>query len=390
MLGAAVRLHARDRVRRSLNRVDATRLMRRSSVAAPFVGLLLLLFVWGSKPTAAFAAMLVVVHVILVTVSVNHAEAIAHRVGEPFGTLVLALAVTVIEVSLIITLMLSEGPKSQTLARDTVFAAVMIVCNGVVGLSVVVRARRGHVVRFSEQGANALLGTVVTVATLSLVLPSFTSSSDGGTFTGPQMAFAAVAAAVVYGVFVFVQTVGHRWMFLSPEALDDESDDVFAHVAPHGNGQGRIDNLAIRTVLLLVGLAGVIGFAKTLAPSIEDAVTWAGAPQSFVGVVVALMILLPESVAALRAAHRGEMQTSLNLSLGSALASIGLTIPAIAVASIWLDGPIVLGLGGKEIVLLALTAVISSLTFGSGQATLLQGAQHLAVFSAFVFLAVFP
>ena len=356
----------------------------------PVLGLVVLAFVWGSTPSASLSAVLVALHVVLVTVSVSHAEAIAHRVGEPFGTLVLALAVTVIEVSLIITLMLSEGPKAETLARDTVFAAVMIVCNGIVGLSVVVGSWGRRTVGFSEQGANALLGTVITVATLSLVLPTFTSSTAGGTFNGPQLAFAAVASAVVYAVFVFVQTVGHRWMFLTPEALDDEADDTFAHVSPQEPAHGGTDGLALRTVLLVAGLAGVVGLAKTLAPRIEDAVTWAGAPQSFVGVVVAMMILLPESVAALRAANRGEMQTSLNLSLGSALASIGLTIPSIAVASIWLDGPIVLGLGGTEIVLLALTAVLSTLTFGSGRATVLQGAQHLAVFAAFVFLAVVP
>ena len=377
-------------MRRSLWHVAPNDLVRRVSVLAPLVGLAALFFIWGSAPSPFFAVVLALVHVGLVTVTVGHAEAIAHRVGEPFGTLVLAVAVTVIEVSLIITLMLSEGPKAGTLARDTVFAAVMIVCHGVIGLSVVVGSRSRRLVRFSEQGANALLGTVVTIATLSLVLPSFTSSSEGGTFTGPQLAFAAVASIAVYGVFVFVQTVGHRWMFLSPEALDDESDDDLAHVTPTGPPAGRLDGVLVRTVLLVVGLVGVVGFAKVLAPSIEDVVVRVGAPQSFVGVVMALMILLPESVAALRAAHRGEMQTSLNLSLGSALASIGLTIPAIAVASIWLDGPIVLGLGSKEIVLLALTAIVGSLTFGSGRATVLQGVQHLAVFSAFIFLAAFP
>lgn len=362
----------------------------RVSIVVPFVGLALLALTWGSNPSTALALFLAGVHVALVLVSVGHAEAIAHRVGEPFGTLVLALAVTVIEVSLVVTLMATEGPKAATLARDTVFAAIMIVCNGVVGASILSGARRSRVVRFSEQGANALLGTVVTVATLSLVLPTFTSSSDGPTFTASQFAFSAISAAAVYGVFVFVQTISHRWMFLSPEALADESDDEFAHIAPHAPRVGKAEGLAIRTVLLLIGLAGVVGLAKTLAPRIEDAVVWAGAPQMFVGVVIALMILLPESIAAFRASARGEMQTSLNLSLGSALASIGLTIPAIAVASIWLEGPVILGLGSKEIVLLALTALVGSLTFGSGRATVLQGVHHLAIFAAFIFLSIVP
>lgn len=366
------------------------RLAAKFSIATPFIGLVLLVFTWGTKPATIATIVLVAVHVALVMVSVGHAEAIAHRVGEPFGTLILALAVTVIEVSLVVTLMATEGPKAASLARDTVFAAIMIVCNGIVGLAILVRARGRRTVQFSEQGANALLGTVMTIATLSLVLPTFTESSEGRTFTAAQFAFSAVAAVSAYAVFVFVQTVSHRWMFLSPEALDDEADDEYSHVAPHEPRDGRIDGLLVRTALLVVGLIGVVGLAKTLAPRIEDAVAWAGAPQAFVGVVIAVMILLPESISAIRAANRGEMQTSLNLSLGSALASIGLTIPAIAVASIWLDGPIILGLGPKEIVLLALTAVVGTLTFGSGQATIIQGAQHLAIFAAFVFLAVVP
>ena len=359
-------------------------------MVVPLVGLVLTAAAWGRSPSPFVAVLLVAFHVALVTVSVQHAESIAHRVGEPFGTLVLALAVTVIEVSLVVTLMITEGDKAQTLARDTVFAAIMIVCNGVVGLSIILRSRTAKVVRFSEQGANALLGTVITVATLSLVLPTFTSSSEGGTFTGSQLAFSAIAAATVYGVFVFVQTVGHRWMFLSPDALADEHDDQFAHVSPRTTPVSRADSIPVRLALLATGLVGVVGLAKSLAPSIEDATGWIGAPQSFVGVVIAVMILLPESVAALRAAHRGEIQTSLNLSLGSALASIGLTIPAIAVASVWLDGPIVLGLDSKEIVLLGLTAVVSALTFGSGRATVLQGAQHLAIFASFIFLSIVP
>jgi Ca2+:H+ antiporter len=362
----------------------------RASFLVPLTGLILLVLTWGSEPSIPLAIFLVVAHISLVMMAVAHAEAIAHRVGEPYGTLVLALAVTVIEVSLIVTLMATEGDKASTLARDTVFAAVMIVCNGFVGLAIFVDARKDHIVEFSEQGANALLGTVMTITTLSLVMPNFTSSSEGATFSGSQLIFSAVSALAVYLVFVFVQTVRHRWMFLSPEALEREAGNEFAHVDSHTPRSGRAEGLLIRSVFLLITLAGVIGLAKTLAPSIEDSVVWAGAPPSFVGVVIALLVLLPEGITALRAASRGEMQTSLNLSLGSGLASIGLTIPAVAVATIWLDGPVTLGLGAKEIVLLALTAVVSTLTFGSGKATILQGAQHLAVFAAFLFLAVVP
>lgn len=373
-----------------MEKLTSPRVLLAATFVVPVIGLLAVVLTWGSDPSVTASVALVALHVALVIVSVAHAEAIARRVGEPFGTLVLALAVTVIEVSLIVTLMALDGPGSQTLARDSVFAAIMIVCNGVIGMSILLDARKDHIVRFNEQGANALLGTVMTIATLSLVMPTFTSSSAGGTFTGSQLAFSAISAAAVYLVFVFVQTVRHRWMFLSPEALALEQREELAHVEPHPPRSGRAEGLLLRLAALVVSLAGVVGLAKTLAPRIQDLVKTIDAPQSFVGVIIALMVLLPESTAALRSASRGEMQTSLNLSLGSGLASIGLTIPAVAIASIWLDGPITLGLGGKEIVLLGLTAVISILTFGSGRATILQGAQHLAVFTAFIFLAVVP
>lgn len=362
----------------------------RASYLLPVLGVIVVVLTWGGEPSVALSVVLVALHVLLVVVSVGHAEAIARRVGEPYGTLVLALSVTIIEVSLIIFLMALGGPNAETLARDAVFAAIMIVCNGVVGVSIILDARRDHVVLFSGQGANALLGTVLTIATLSLVMPSFTSSSAGGTFTGSQLAFSALSAATVYVVFVFVQTIRHRWMFLSPEALELESSESSSHVPPRAPRRGLAEGLVARTVILLVSLAAVVGLAKTLAPRIEEVVVWAGAPSAFVGVVIALMILMPESIAAFRAAAQGEMQTSLNLSLGSALASIGLTIPAIAVASLWIDGSITLGLGGKEMVLLALTAVVSTLTFSAGRATILQAAHHLTVFAAFIFLSVVP
>lgn len=365
-----------------------------ASILVPVIGLVALVVTFGSSPTGPIVGVVIALHIALVFVTVGHAEAIAHRMGEPFGTLVLAVAVTAIEVSLVLMLMASKPESTSMLARDTVFAAIMIVCNGVVGVSIIASSFHEKVVRFSEQGANALLGTVMTIATLALVLPTFTSSSAGSTFTGPQFAFAAITAFSVYAVFVFVQTIRHRWMFISADGPEDASlptGDSDGPDEPDGEpGPAVLDRTSVRVVLLVASIIGVVGLAKVLAPRIEDVVGWAGAPQSFVGVIIALMILLPESIAAVRAAGRGQMQTSLNLSLGSALASIGLTIPAIAIASIWIDGPIVLGLGSKEIVLLALTAVVGTLTFGSGRATVLQGAHHLAIFGAFILLSLVP
>lgn len=355
----------------------------------PILGLLLVVLTWGRQLPVIAALLLALVHVAVVMTAVTHAEAIAHRVGEPFGTLVLAVAVTIIEVALIVTLMITEGEKAAPLARDTVFAAVMIVCNGMVGVCLVLAARRSSVVRFSEQGAYAMLGTVLTLATLSLVMPRFTSSTPGPTFSGPQLAFSAIASATVYAIFVFVQTRRLRWMFLDSDGQELPADTPVVD-QPGATPRAVLRDITGRLALLLTSLVAVVGLAKTLSPSITDAIVWAGAPQSFVGVVIAIMVLLPESMAAFRAASRGEMQTGLNLSLGSALASIGMTIPAIAIASIWLEGDIMLGLGDKEIVLLALTAIISVLTFGSGRATVLQATHHLVVFAAFVFLAIVP
>lgn len=339
-----------------------------------------------------------------VIAAVHHAEVVAHRVGEPFGTLILALAVTVIEVALIVTLMASGGDKAASLARDTVFAAVMITCNGILGLALVVGSLRHKTQEFRVHASGSALAVMTALVTLSLVLPTFTTSTPGATFSAAQLAFAGVASLVMYGVFVFVQTIRHRDYFL-PNA--DPAVDPTAKAAREAEAEGLADldgdgeddahaqapstKVALLSLALLFGcLIAVVGLAKTVSPKLESAVESAGAPLAVVGVVIALLVLLPETVAAVRAALRNRLQTSLNLALGSALASIGLTIPAIAIASIWLDGPLVLGLGGKEMVLFALTVVVSMLTLATGRATLLQGAVHLMIFGSFLFLTVSP
>jgi Ca2+:H+ antiporter len=315
---------------------------------------------------------------------------VAHRVGEPFGSLILAVAVTVIEVGLILSITASGGPQTATLARDTVFAAVMITCNGIVGLSLLVGAVRHHVVAFQAAGSGGAFAAVITLATLCLVFPAFTTSSPGPTFAGTQLAFAAVVSVVLYGVYVFVQTVRHRDYFLPVSRDGGESDD-----GSEGDHEEHLEPPSNRTALislglLLVSLVAVVGLAKSESPAIEAGVTAAGAPLSVVGVAIALLVLLPETLAAVNAAAHDRMQTSFNLAYGSALASIGLTIPAIAVASIFMDGPLLLGLSGTEIVLLAVTAVVGSLTVGLGSAMVLGGVVHLVIFAAFLFVAVVP
>jgi Ca2+:H+ antiporter len=319
-----------------------------------------------------------------VLAAVHHAEVVAHRVGEPFGSLVLAVAVTVIEVALILTLMLGGGKDTSTLARDTVFAAVMITCNGIVGLCLLVGAVRFGTTHFNAEGTGGALATVITLAVVCLVLPNFTTTTIGPEFSGSQLAFAAVASLALYAMFVMTQTVRHRDFFL-PVGHGGELLPEDDH-AERPSDRRALVSLA----LLVVSLVAVVGLAKIESDPIEQGVKALGLPQAVVGVVIALLVLLPESIAAVNAARRGRTQISLNLGLGSAMASIGLTIPTIAVASIWLDGPLRLGLDPTHMVLLGLTAVISVLTVVPGRATRLQGGVHLVVLAAYLVLSVQP
>lgn len=316
-----------------------------------------------------------------VIAAVHHAEVVAHRVGEPFGTLVLAVAITVIEVALIVSVMLAGGPDKAALPRDTIFAAVMIITTGVVGICLLVGGLHHHEQSFHLDGANSALAALVALAGLSLVMPSFTTSSAGGTYTVSQLAFAAVSSLVLWAVFVFVQTVRHRDYFLPPANAADE--DV--HASPPTTAQAWAS-----FALLLVSLVAVIGLAKQLSPTIEAAVSAAGAPKAVVGIAIAMLVLLPETWAAVRAARADRLQTSMNLALGSALASIGLTIPAVVVAAVLLDLPLVLGLEAKDLVMLALAFGVSTITLSTGRTNVMQGAVHLVLFAAFLFLALVP
>lgn len=361
------------------------------SVVVPVVALIVLAATWASHSHWAVLVLIAAALVGAVLAAVHHAEVVAHKVGEPFGSLILAVAVTVIEVGLIVMLMTSGGEGTSTYARDTVFAAVMITLNGIVGISLLVGAVKHHLVSFNPSGTGTALTTVIALASLTMVLPSFTTSGDGREFSASQLAFAAVASIVLYAGFVFTQTVRHRDFFVPVTSdeygritglLDEDGDD---HADPPS---GR--ETALSLVMLVVALVSVVGLAKLLSPTIEDGVTSLGAPYAVVGVVIALLVLAPESIAAVRNASRDRVQVSLNLGYGSAMASIGLTVPTIAVASIWLDGPLVLGLETTQLVLLAITVVVSALTVAQGRAKSQQGLVHLVLFGAFLFLSVVP
>jgi Ca2+:H+ antiporter len=352
------------------------------TLVAPVAACVLLAAVWG-RPLGGLVAFGVAAAMIAsVMAAVQHAETVAHRVGEPFGALILALAVTVIEVSLIVSLKLFGGDGQDTLARDTVFATVMIVCNGIVGLCLLAGALRNHVAVFRVEGSSPALAVLIPLTTLALVLPQFTTTTVGPTYSNLQLAFAGLMSLLLFSVYVFVQTIRHREHFLPVHTPGDPGDD-------HGEPPAKRTAVAA-FVLLCAALIAVVGLAKTLAPGIEALVKAIGAPSSFVGVIIALIVLLPETGAAFRAAVRNRMQISLNLALGSALATIGLTIPAIGVVAIVLDMPMTLGLPPKEIVMLVLTFAVSIITLASGRATILHGTVHLVLFAAFLFLSIVP
>jgi Ca2+:H+ antiporter len=352
------------------------------TVAGPLAACALLGAVWGRPLGGLVAVAIAVALVACVMVAVQHAETVAHRVGEPFGALILALAVTVIEVSLIVSLKLFGGAGQDTLARDTVFATVMIVCNGIVGLCLLAGALRNHVAVFRVEGSSPALTVLIPLTTLALVLPQFTTTTAGPTYSNLQLAFAGLMSLLLFGVYVFVQTIRHREHFLPIHTPGDAED---------GHGEPPAHRTAVAAfTLLCVALVAVVGLAKTLAPGIEAVVRAIGAPSSFVGVIIALIVLLPETGAAFRAAIRNRMQISLNLALGSALATIGLTIPAIGLVAIVFDMPMILGLPPKEIVLLVLTFAVSIITLASGRATVLHGTVHLVLFAAFLFLSIVP
>jgi Ca2+:H+ antiporter len=325
-----------------------------------------------------FAAVLLVILFGTVFAAVHHAEVIAHRIGEPFGTLLLTLSVTVIEVALIATIMLGEK-EVPTLARDTVFAVVMIVCNGLVGICVFIGGVRYREQDYQVAGANVYLSVLFTLATITLVLPDYTLTTPGPVYSTAQLAFVSIATILLYGVFLYTQTIRHRDYFVSEAAgLVEDAEPI------------SIGMLTVDLALLLVSLLGVILLAKKFSLVVDAAAAAIGAPPAFAGVVVALLILLPEGVAAVGAARNNQLQKSINLALGSSLATIGLTIPAVAAAAYALDKQLVLGLNGQSTVLLVLTFVLSMLTFGTGRTNMLFGLVHMVVFAVFVFMVFVP
>ena len=316
--------------------------------------------------------------------AVHHAEVVAHKVGEPFGTIILALAITVIEVSLIVSLMISEqGNAPSVLARDTVFAAIMIILTGIIGICLWVGSVRYREQNFIKQGVATALITLIAISILTLVLPNFTTSEEIGVYSKSQLIFVAIISLILYGGFISVQTIRHRDYFLPQQSKDGMASEL--HVDPP-NTLTTVSSL----LLLLIALVAVVLLSKKLSPAIEDMVESLGAPKSLVGIIIATVILLPEGLAAYKAARKDRLQTSLNLALGSALASIGLTIPAVAIVCYFTDMQVTLGIDSKSILLLVLSLFTVFLSLTSGRTNIQQGIVLLTLFATYLFTTIVP
>lgn len=342
----------------------------------------ILFFTGLVSDSSLFQIVASVLLILSVMSAVHHSEIIAERVGEPYGTIILAVSITVIEVSIIVSLMMSEGPAAASLARDTVFAATMLILNGIIGLCLLIGGLKHYEQNFSASSVTIALVSLVSILVFTLVFPTFTESVSGSYYSMPQLVFASIACLIIYSAFLFAQTRRYRQYFLTIGA--DENEEAAEPI--------QISNSVFITslVFLIISLGIVVLLAKTLSPTIESIITSYSLPKSLVGVVIAAIILLPEAIAAIIAARKNRLQTSINLSLGSALASIGLTIPAVAIVCLLMGMPVILGLDIKSIVLLGLSVFIVMLSLSSGKSNIVYGVVLLVNLFAFIFLMIYP
>lgn len=341
-----------------------------------------ILFFSGLVDGSSFFQVVASILLILSVMSaVHHSEIIAERVGEPYGTIILAISITVIEVSIIVSLMLSEGSEAASLARDTVYAATMLILNGIIGLCLFIGGLKHYEQNFSTSSVTIGLVSLVSIIVFTLVFPTFTESVHGSYYSVPQLVFASIACIVIYSSFLFAQTTRYRQYFLTIGNDENEAAEPII-----------INNKTFYTslVFLIISLGIVVLLAKTLSPTIESIIVSYSLPKTLVGVVIAAIILLPEAIAAIIAARKNRLQTSINLALGSALASIGLTIPSVAAVCIMMDMPIILGLDIKSIVLLALSVFTVMLSLSKGKSNIVYGVVLLVNMFAFIFLMIYP
>lgn len=353
-----------------------------SDKSLPKWSIFLPILAWGLYIFGLKGAFLQLMGAILLIASVlcavYHAEVVAHRAGEPFGTIILALAVTILEAGLIVSLMISGGEKEAYLARDTVYAAIMLILNGLLGGCLFIGGLRHKEQFFGQKSSNTALVVLAAILTLSLVLPNFVTSTPGATLSTSQLIFVAVASLVLYGSFIFIQTIRHRDYFLTPD------EPTQHHITP----TNRVS--AVSFIMLIICLSVVILMTKALSPAVEIMLSSVGAPRALVGVIIAAVVLLPESLAALKAARHNRLQTSINLGLGSALASIGLTIPSVAIVCLISDMNVILGLDAKSMLLLGLSFFITMLCLNHGKTNMLYGVVLLVNLATYIFMVIVP
>ena len=317
---------------------------------------------------------------------VERADHLAELLGEPLGTLILTLSVITIEVALIAAVMLTAD-AAPTLGRDTMFALLMIILNGVVGLALLLGGLRHHEQDYNLQGAAAYLALIVPLSVIALVLPDFTRSTPDPTLSKVQAFFFALFTVLLYGVFLAVQTVRHRSFFIEPPraaAAVDASKDTIERKAP------SFAQVARDTLFLILTLLPIVLLAKELAKLIDHGIAVLGAPVALGGVLIALIVFTPEGMSALRAALDNQLQRAVNLCLGAALSTIGLTVPAVLGIGLITGQPVILGLDLADVTLLALTLMLSTITFSGARTTVLEGAVHLVLFLVYLVLIFSP
>lgn len=317
---------------------------------------------------------------------VRHADGLAELLGEPYGTLILTISVIIIEVAVIAAIMLN-GTANPTLARDTMLAVLMIVLNGIVGLSLLIGGLRHGEQDFNLQGARSFVAVLVTLATLTLILPRFTLSTPDPSLTPGQATFFVAITVMLYVTFLAIQTVRHRGFFIQPalalELPDSSKSDEAGHHPPPSS-------IWYHLFFLVVTLVCVVLLSKKLAILTDHGIITLSAPEALGGILVAVLVLSPEGLAALHAARENRLQRSVNICLGSALATIGLTVPAVLTIGLFDEIHIILGLDMSHMVLLVLTLLLSVITFGGGRTNMLQGAVHLVVFMVYIMLVFSP
>jgi Ca2+:H+ antiporter len=314
---------------------------------------------------------------------VHEAEELAHRLGEPYGTLILTLAIVIIEVALISAVML--GAKgAPTLGRDTMFAVLMIVLNGVVGFGLLIGGFRHFSQRYNLKGAASYLAVIIPLTVIPLILPNFTTSTNDGTLSTTQAVMFSLFTIGLYGAFLILQTGRHSGFFKEP--VDDEQ----AEAADEGHHPPAGGSNIVHVVLLLANILPIVILAKNLATILDYGIARLGAPAALGGILIAMVVFTPECIAALRAINANQMQRAINLCLGAAASTLGLTVPAILCVGLLTGQPVILGLSNTNMIILAMTLLLSTLTFTGTRTTMLEGAVHLSVFFVFLVLIFSP